>query len=245
VEPVFEEKAAAVGAVSPTTAAFLTEETDVGEGLRGVGSRLRLDESKRGFRTLAVVSSIQGEGKTSVALGLAAALARAGRRPLLVDADLRRRDATALLQLEPERGLAEWLEKGLSTLTVRRISPLGFHLLSAGVGPCRPEMLGSPRMVALLGAAERAFDLVILDCAPLLPVADTLAMRETVGAFVLVARTRYTRRAALVRAASLLEPERLVGVVLNGERPRFAKYRGYAYGYGYKYGADRRAAARR
>jgi Mrp family chromosome partitioning ATPase len=55
-----------------------------------------------------------------------------------------------------------------------------------------------------------------------------------VGGFIMVVRTRYTPRAAVVRAASLLNRDKLVGMVLNAEGSRLSKHRGYTYGYGYK-----------
>jgi capsular exopolysaccharide synthesis family protein len=233
-EPVFEELNVTVGDLSPTTAAFLSRNSSVGEGLRAVATRLSIGEKGRQIHTFAVVSSIQSEGKTSVALGLAAAFARAGRKVLLIDADLRRRDACALLGIEPRSGLAEWLESGLKVLPVRRVSPAGFYLLGAGVAPCRPELLGSSRMPSLLSTAERSFDPVILDCAPLLPVADTLALRDRVGGFILVVRMRRTPREAVIRAAHLLHQDKVVGMVLNAESGRRSKRRTYSYGYGYK-----------
>jgi capsular exopolysaccharide synthesis family protein len=234
VEPVLEELNVAVGAVSPATAGFLSGHTSVGEGLRAVATRLRIEGKGRQVRVIGVVSSIQGEGKTSVALGLAAAFSRAGQKVLVIDADLRRRDMCPLLGIEPERGLAEWLESGVKLLPVRRVSPAGFFLLAAGLAPCRPELLASPRMSSLLTAVERRFDSVILDCAPLLPVADALALRDRVGGFIMVVRTRKTPREAVIRAAALAHPDKIVGIVLNAESSRRSKRRKYTYGYGYK-----------
>jgi Mrp family chromosome partitioning ATPase len=129
VEPVFAETDVALGDVPPTIAAFLSVESQVGEGLRAVGTRLRLGLKGRQFRTLALTSTVAGDGKTSVALGLAAAIANAGQRVLLIDADLRRRDIGATLGLPPVAGLAEWLENAQSVLPVRKVVGVGFHVL--------------------------------------------------------------------------------------------------------------------
>jgi capsular exopolysaccharide synthesis family protein len=233
VEPVLEESDAALGEVSPATAAFLSGDSRVGEAMRGVATQLRLGDQARSMRSLAVVSAVQAEGKTSVSIGLAAAYARAGQKVLLIDADLRRRDLCRTLGIKPEAGLAEWLESGLETLPVRWLAEAGFHVLAAGRVGCRPELLGSARLATLLSATERCFDSVIVDCAPLLTVADSLAFRGLVGGFVMVVRARQTPRDAVVRAASFLQRDKLVGVVLNGESTRLSKRRGYRYGYGY------------
>jgi len=228
----------ALGDIPAVTAAFLSVESQVGEGLRSVGTRLRLGTKGKAFRTLAMTSSVEGDGKTSVAVGLATALAHAGQRVLLIDADLRRRDVGATLKLDPAPGLAEWLENAQDPLPVRKVRGVGFHVLSAGIVSCRPELLGAPRLVQLLNAGHRQFDTLLLDCAPLLPVADTLALRDQVDGFLLVVRARHSPREAVARASTLLGGRRIVGVVMNGYRSRFLSSRGFGYAYSpsYRYG---------
>ena len=70
-------------------------------------------------------------------------------------------------------------------------------------------------MLRLLSALERRFDRIILDCAPVLPVADTLALSDRVGGFILVVRSQHTPRESVVRVASLLGVDRLLGLILN------------------------------
>jgi succinoglycan biosynthesis transport protein ExoP len=238
LEPVFEESAVALSDVPSSTAAFLFGGGHVGEGLRAAGTRIRLGDKEKRIRSLAVVSSIEADGKTSVALGLAAACARAGQRVLLIDADLRQREICARLGIRPWPGLAEWLESRQDKLPVRQVGLAGFYLLAAGIAPCRPELLGSPRLSRLLSAAENHFDLVILDCAPLLPVADSLALRDLVNGFLMVVRARHTPREAVSRGAALLGPKKIVGVIMNAYRSRLPMRRGYHYGHGssYRYG---------
>jgi polysaccharide biosynthesis transport protein len=250
-EPAFVETEVPVGEIASITAAFLSVESEVGEGLRAVGTRLRLGWKGKEFRTLALTSCVEGDGKTSVALGLAAAFAHAGQRVIVMDADLRRRDVAATLGIEPVAGLAEWLEKGQNLLPLRRVAGVGFHLLSAGIGPCRPELLGTPRFTQLLSVAQRHSDLVLLDCAPLLPVADSLALRDQVEGFLMVVRARHSPREAVSRATALLGRRRIVGIVMNAYRSLVPMRKGYGYGYGtyrysstYKYPGSRRLRTR-
>jgi capsular exopolysaccharide synthesis family protein len=239
-EPVFAEGEIALGDVSPITAAFLSTVSDVGEGLRAVGTLLRLGFKGKQFRTLAVTSVVEGDGKTSVTVGLGAALANAGQRVLLIDADLRRRSVAPMLAVPPGVGLAEWLEGSPSALPTRRIADAGFHLLSAGVRAGRPELLGARRMTDLLNAAQRRFDIVILDCAPLLPVSDSLGLKEQVDGFLMVVRARHTPRKAVGRAIALLGRRRVAGLVMNAFRSRIPMHRGYGYG-SYHYGSHYKA----
>ncbi len=242
-EPVFTETEVGVGDVPATTAAFLSWESQVGEALRVVSTRLRLGLKGRQFRSLAVTSSVEGDGKTSVAVGLSAAIANASQRVLLIDADLRRRDVSAALAIPPAVGLAEWLENTHGTLPVRRIAGLGFHVLSAGLGSCRPELLGTRRLTQLLITAQRQFDLVLVDCAPLLPVADSLGLRDQVEGFLLVVRARHSPREAVARATALLGGRRIVGVVMNAYRSRLPMRKADGYSYSYQFGRHYRDAA--
>ena len=231
--PIFEDAELRLTEASPATCAFLSGTTSVAEGLRTVAMRLRLDSRAGATRTLAISSAVEGEGKTSVALGLAAAFAQAGDKVLLIDADLRRRSASVALGLRPSPGLAEWLEAVTPVLPVRKVLPVGFDFLSAGEADCRPQQLGSARMLRLLKAAERRFEVILIDSAPLLPVADTLALRAQVEGFLLVARSRRTTRDAVARTVSLLGRERVLGVVLNGYVSHLADASQYKYGYKY------------
>jgi receptor protein-tyrosine kinase len=238
-DPVLEESDVPLGTLNPITASFLSADGRVVEAMRGVATQLR---QGRTLRSLAVVSAVEAEGKTTIAVGLATAFARAGAKVLLIDADLRQRNLSRALGLRPAPGLAEWLESGLETLPVRRVVESGFHVLGAGRVACRPELLGSPRLAALLGTVERCFDSVVVDCAPVLTVADSLALRGLVGGFLMVVKARHTPRDAVVRASHLLQRDNLVGVILNAEVSRLSKRHAYQYGYGYGYGPNGRGA---
>ncbi len=101
-------------------------------------------------------------------------------------------------------------------------------------------------MLRLLSALEHRFDRIILDCAPILPVADTLALSDRVGGFILVVRSHHTERESLVRVASLLGVDRLLGLILNGYESRLPGRRHYGgYGYGQGYGSSYGPAERR
>jgi capsular exopolysaccharide synthesis family protein len=204
----------------------------VGEELRLLRSRLRLGGKPGTARCLAVTSALPDEGKSTLALGVAAAFAReVGRRVLLLEADVRKPTVSLTLGLPPADGLCEWLNGGLDKVPVRRIKPLGFSVLVAGQTPLeRPESLGSPLMDALLRAARSAFDDVIVDVPPLLPVADTVLMQDLIDGFLFIVRSRATPREILVAALERLGPEKIVGVVLNDHREYGHAYSSYVYG---------------
>jgi polysaccharide chain length determinant protein (PEP-CTERM system associated) len=203
----------------------------VGEELRFFAANL-LDLCRRQKLTcLALTSALPGEGKSTLSVGLAGAMSREpGRRVLLIEADLRRPSLSKTLGLSPAHGLSEWLNGTLDYLPVRSIESGGFSLIAAGQTALRrPELMGSARMEAVLKAARRHFDLVLLDAVPVLPVADTVLMQDLVDGFQLVVRSRRTPRDAIYDTLSKLRPDRIVGVVFNGHREYRSSYKNYGY----------------
>jgi capsular exopolysaccharide synthesis family protein len=224
-----------------------------GEEIRLLRAKLQRICKARALSCIALSSALPGEGKSTVAVGLAAALAREAKgRVLLVEADLRRPTISEALGLAPAPGLSEWLNDGLSRIPVRRIGHGGFFLLVAGQAPLsRPEALGTPAMEALLRAARRDFDFVLVDTPPVLSVADTILLQDLLDGFILVVRSRLTPRDAIVEAVGRLDPGKVLGLVLNDHREYRHSYASYAYErYGMTYGAspwsgDRKSQASR
>jgi capsular exopolysaccharide synthesis family protein len=231
--PVFEEEDPRDAPPNGVTRTILDESSLPGEQFRLLGARLRALGRDRRLRRIGVVSAAQGEGKTTIAIGLARSLAVDGQhRVLLLELDLRRPAIDEALGLKPPRvGLRQYLEESPgSTLTVRRPRAGGFWVLSAGRGTLsRPEVLTSSRMFALLKSAERVFDYTVVDCPPLLPVADAVVFEDHIDGYVFVVRARHSPRETVQRAADLLKPERICGVVMNGHHDILPSYREYAY----------------
>lgn len=186
------------------------------------------------FTTIGVVSTGPGEGKTTVALGLTAALARISeQRALLVEADLRQPSIERYLGLPRASGVSEFLAGRSQSVLVRTVAPPGFSIAGAGRERlARPELLGSDRMAALIGACQLSYGYVVVDCPPLDPVADAVALQDMVDGFLLVIRARRAPKAAIERAMSRLKENRVRGIVFN-DQPEILPL-GYAYGYGYR-----------
>ena len=199
--------------------AVLDERSGPGEQCRLLGARLRALGRDKRLRRIAVVGAGPGEGTTTVALGLARALSHDRRcRVLLLELDLRQPALDRALGLAPPAiGLLEYLE-GKADVPVLRRSSAGFWVLSAGGGTGARRSLSSPRFAELLRAADRVFDYVVADCPPLLGSGDTSALQDHLDGFVYVVRSRHAERETIRRAATVLRPELIVGVVLNAQR---------------------------
>lgn len=206
--------------VVPVLESLRDPRTGIAEELRLLRARVLALMQQRDLKCLAVTSALDGDGKTTIALGLAAALAREpGRRVLLVEADVRRPSISEALGLPGAAGLAEWLNGTLEQAPVRLVETGGFHLLVAGQTALeRPEDIASPLMEGLLRSAREAFDIVLVDAPPILSVADTVLLQDLVDGLLLVARSRVTPRRALADALGSLHADKLLGVVLNDHR---------------------------
>ena len=228
----FREKTTRSGSQVPVIEGIRDARSVVGEEFRLLRAKLRKICEDRGVRSMAVVSALPGEGKSTISMGLSAALAREpGRRILLIEADLRRPSISRSLQVPPTKGLNEWLSSTRSDIDVSMIEPGGFFLLGAGDSELdRPENMSSARMEALVRSARESFDMVVLDATPILPVADTVLVQDLVDGLLLVVRSRMTPREAIHDALGRIHPEKILGVVLNDHR----EYRESYYNTGYK-----------
>ena len=169
---------------------------------------IRFLRDQRTDVTVLVTSPTVGDGRTSVAIGLATAYAASGCSVALVDADMRNPHVGAVLGLRPGQGLAEVL-RGVPLDSVLRYSgepDSGFHVLTAGqrlVGSA--DLLASVAMSTLMAALRDRFDVVVVDTPPLLAVSDALALVPYSSGVVVVARLDHSTRRGLRRALLILE----------------------------------------
>ena len=222
----------------PVQAAVQSIGSLLNEEFRLLAARVRMVGESAHFRVIGIVSAVPSEGKTTVALGLATTLARATKqRVLIVEADLRKPSIEKYLGLPRAQGVSDWLAGSTTMAPIRTLGSWSVGLLPAGKASLENmDALGSDRMAALIAAAREQFPYVIVDCPPLTPVADAVALQDHVDGMLMVVRAGQAPREALVRAAERLKPGRIRGLVFVDEPEILAKdysygHRGYA-GYG-------------
>lgn len=207
------------------------------ESIRGVRSALREYVVVEPARRLLVTSTIDGEGKSHVAVSLAAAFARMGAKTLLIDGDLRRSRLHAVFGLERKPGLTDSLGKGLDPATVvQETSIERLSLLAAGKRVDNPnELLSSPRLLKLLDHLAQDYNVIVIDSPPTALVADSLALGRGADGTLFVARRGRVGREVAARAVMQLKQAgvRMAGVVLNDVPPEEDRLR-----YGNKYYDD-------
>ncbi len=185
-------------------------------------------------KVVAVTSAIAGEGKTLSSTHLAINLATAGRKKiLLVDVDLRKSDLARRLNISPLPGLSEYLSGSAVSMKdiVRNSFWPGLYVIPGGMRIKTPaDLLTGPKFRAFLEGVRGQFDLVLLDTPPILPVSDTLSLRDQVDGFVFLFRTNFTPHTMLRQAVEEVGEEKIIGVVLNGVETRSQRYYQKYYG---------------
>ncbi|MHA7141953.1 tyrosine-protein kinase domain-containing protein [Arthrobacter sp. Sr33] len=189
------------------------------EAFRQLRTNLQYTQLTRGSKVVQVTSSLPGEGKTTTAINLAIAMAQAGKRVALVDADLRRPAVAGYLQLESDAGLTSALIGQAAIVDL--MQPWGqndLQVLTSGPIPPNPsELLGSPQMLNILAELEAAYDAVIVDAPPVLPVTDAAVLSSNGVNTVLVVGAQGVNTTDVYESLKALELAggRVLGLILN------------------------------
>jgi succinoglycan biosynthesis transport protein ExoP len=233
------------------------------EAYRTLRTGVMFTAAQRGMKVLMITSASAGEGKSTTAANLAVGLAEAGKRVILLSADLRNPRAHEFFGLKNYVGLSNALSGEVkpweALQSPEKLETL--RVMASGPVPSKPaELLQSERMGELLSQLRDVADYVIVDTAPVLIVADALAVAPLADAVLVVADAQATTRGALTHAREQLDQVQaaVTGAVLNNFDPSKARsyayyyyygyypYRyGYGYGYGYRHGEAYRSPAER
>ncbi|CAN2211548.1 Exopolysaccharide synthesis protein [Candidatus Nanopelagicaceae bacterium] len=207
-------------------------------------SVLHLAEQSRAS-VIGITSALPVEGKTTTSINFAYSLQEAGYRVILIEADMRRPQISqytenkdkvnkqtglsSLLQLKTKTNLAQEIRKSIFHDQINKID-----VILSGVVPNTPtELLSNGNLSKILASIRKSYDFVILDCPPVLPIADTPVLSEYVDEFILVVKAGNTRVQQFKGTVEILQKvnARIMGVVLN-MIPLGRKSDEYGYQYG-------------
>lgn len=231
-----EIKGPAEGALASESSPFLIDPAGAtAEAFRSLRSGLTLSGVGRRLRVLSVTSSLGSEGKSFTVYNLGLAFAATGLKVLIIDADLRRPRQDSLFRVSRETGLSNLLA-GIGTfdevIKPHSVAP-NISVMPAGQStPLASELLESGEIAKVLQAARERFDLVLVDNAPVLPVADPIQVASHCDGTIGVMRSGRTSRKALRRFIQTLARNRihLLGMVIQAVDMSASEYRS-VYGY--------------
>ena len=204
------------------------------EQIHALATHVLARHTERGLRTLALTSALAGEGKTTLTLALAEKLASADKRVLIIDLDLHRSSLSRAAELYGESGALD---------TASRNGEISFHcyatecpgvsIMPTGSLKLADEMplLSPDRILKLCKRGFEDHDIVLLDCPPLMPVADTHVIGEVTDSAILIVRAGSTPRDVLDRAVTDFGKEKFFAAVLNRASPLAIPYFREVYGY--------------
>lgn len=201
------------------------------EEFRSLRSRLYLTRAQQPLRKLLVTSALPKEGKTFTSLNLSFVMAQQPEcRVLLIDADLRLPQLYQVLGAPRSPGLADYLEGGVDEFSVIQRSPApNFYFIPSGNAVSNPsELIGNGRLKVLLTRLLPAFEWIILDSPPVIPVFNSRLIAGLCDGALMLVRAGKTPHDLAKKACQEFQDKGLLGVVLN--QVRVHSHYGYYYG---------------
>lgn len=214
--------------------AMLVTRTDplspAAEAYRTLRTTMSVMAAQRQVRAVTVLSATEGEGKTTTAANLGVVLAEAGHRVLLISADLRRPRLHSFFGVRPDPGLSNIVDLAHDAGRWRTKIP-NLWVIPSGPPAARPdEILDSDPVQRLLTARPPDLDFIVIDCPPVIPVADALVLALLSDGVLFVADAESARRAVVAEARDQLEQ---VGATVLGGILNNVDSSGPSYGYGH------------
>lgn len=216
----------------------------VSETFRTLRTNIQFMNTNNKLKTLLITSTSPGEGKSWVASNLAITFAQAGKKVVLIDADMRKGRQYAIFEVSPRPGLSNYLS-GIDSNSegnsmdeiidyIQETEVKNLYVISAGNIPPNPsELLINPKMVNLLDKLKQVSDIVIIDGTPCELVTDSVILSRLVDSTVIVTAHKQTKKDTLQKIVTNIQNVggKIAGIVLN-KIPVSAKKYEQSYYYG-------------
>ncbi len=214
--------------------------TPVAEAFRSLRTNIQFTSVDRSIRSLLVTSPSPGDGKSTIALNLAAVVAQNDRRVVVLDADLRRPLVHKAMHLPNLRGVSDLFVQSSVMLNdvIQQTSIPSLQVITSGNLPPNPsELLGSEKMGEIMHSIQTQADLLVIDTPPVLAVTDAAVLSPRVDGVILVVRPGATKLAACKQTVDQIRQVggHVLGVVLNDVEISNSRYYYYYHYKGYYY----------
>lgn len=203
-----------------------------GEEIKKIRTNLMFSNLDDDMRTIMITSSIPGEGKSFISSNIAAAFSQANERVLIMDCDLRKGRLKKIFNIPPEeKGLSDllinknWQKEYKSYLYKTEVDNL--YAMPTGSYPPNPsELLASNRFDSVLTELKKYFNIIILDCPPVIGLNDAMVIGKKTDRCLLVCNIEKVTMDVLENSKNELEKVgvKITGILLNGTEPKTNKY---------------------
>jgi len=211
----------------------INRRSPIAEAYRGLRTNIQFSSWKHELRVLAVTSTLAGEGKTTTISNLAVAYAQEGKKVLLIDGDLRHPSLHAMFNMTNKLGLSNILANQCPYHeTVRLTSIENLSIIPSGPIPPNPaELLSSGKFTELIEQVKEEYDLILIDTAPVMAVADGLVISTVCDGVILVVMAGKAKREHIAKTKEKLlhVQAHLLGVVLNNKKFHKSEANPYSY----------------
>lgn len=219
----------------------------ISEAFRSIRTNLQFISNEEGAKTIAVTSTISGEGKTFNAINLAGVIAFSGKKVVILDFDMRKPKIHLGFNVENNHGVSTLLiGKDTPENCIIHSSLSNLDFITAGPIPPNPaELIISQRMENLLSYLKERYDIIIIDLPPVGIVSDGIPIMQKVDYPLYILRANYSRKMFIAQINKLMAENKInnISIILNSVEMSRARYGygynysyGYGYGYGYSYG---------
>ena len=214
----------------------------ISEIFRTLRTNIQFMNTKGKLKTILVTSTLPGEGKSWVSSNLAVTFAQAGKKVVIIDADMRKGRQYTIFGVSPRPGLSNYLSGVLDgeeinedlSNYIQETEVENLYVISAGNIPPNPsELLIAPQMVSLLDQLKEMCDIIIIDGTPSQLVTDSLILTRLVDSTIIVTEQKHTKKEDLKRVITNIQNVggKIAGVVVNKFTMSAKKYeQSYYYG---------------
>ena len=196
--------------------------------------------TKESCKKIVIASAVASEGKSTCGINISKILAQAGKKVLLIDADMRRPRIARYLNIDKQDGLSEYLAGLCDNAEITKNTDLGFDVIVSGnVSSSSAELLATPRVDALFDECSREYDYIIIDTPPINVVTDATVLADKIDGYLLAVRAGFSSVDDIKQTVHSLEQvdAKILGIMLENVDPKTEIYGKYSrYGKYGKYG---------